>query len=290
LADQDAESENDEYLEEYNEYNLPDDDKVVDDARRRLKTRVTVSAKGAKKNSSPLPTSPSKSGKSTVRGKVTRPRRTTKSENRGTTRSSVSKHTLNAKVSKGATKNTPGTIDRHETNAANKIASAKFGSEAPISVTESIMGKARSIQASRFKEKELTTCRNNTDCLGGKYCMFVHDANLRVCVEAKDVMRIYKDAVAYPHVDFPYENLLSRENKYQHCEANPDCDRESDGLTLHCQNMACLGKICVEDPINGCLSGFDCPEQYNCVRPSCGSQLQTEFGICIPLAPMARFY
>merc|ERR1712135_67859 len=109
LADQDAESENDEYLEEYNEYNLPDDDKVVDDARRRLKTRVTVSAKGAKKNSSPLTTSPSKSGKSTVRGKVTRPRRTTKSENRGTTRSSVSKHTLNAKVSKGATKNTPGT-------------------------------------------------------------------------------------------------------------------------------------------------------------------------------------
>ena len=117
MADQDAESENDEYLEEYNEYNLPDDDKVVDDARRRLKTRVTVSAKGPKKNSSPLPTSPSgKSGKSTVRGKVTRPRRTTKSENRGTTRSSVSKHTLNAKVSKGATKNTPGTIDRHETS------------------------------------------------------------------------------------------------------------------------------------------------------------------------------
>ena len=116
LADQDAESENDEYLEEYNEYNLPDDDKVVDDARRRLKTRVTVSAKVAKKNSSPLPTSPSKSGKSTVRGKVTRPRRTTKSENRGTTRSSVSKHTLNAKVSKGATKNTPGTIDHHETS------------------------------------------------------------------------------------------------------------------------------------------------------------------------------
>merc|ERR1712135_82852 len=149
LADQDAESENDEYLEEYNEYNLPDDDKVVDDARRRLKTRVTVSAKGAKKNSSPLTTSPSKSGKSTVRGKVTRPRRTTKSENRGTTRSSVSKHTLNAKVSKGATKNTPGTIHRHETNAANKIASTNFGSEAQISVTESIMGEARSLQASR---------------------------------------------------------------------------------------------------------------------------------------------
>ena len=94
--------------------------------------------------------------------------------------------------------------------------------------------------------------------------------------------------VAYPHVDFPYENLLSRENKYQHCEADADCSRGSEGITLHCQNMACLGKICVEDPINGCISGFDCPEQYNCVRPSCGSQLQTEFGICIPLAPMDR--
>ena len=94
--------------------------------------------------------------------------------------------------------------------------------------------------------------------------------------------------VAYPHVDFPYENLLSRENKYQHCEADADCSTGSEGITLHCQNMACLGKICVEDPINGCLSGFDCPEQYNCVRPSCGSQLQTEFGICIPLAPMDR--
>ena len=115
----------------------------------------------------------------------------------------------------------------------------------------------------------------------------------RTCVIILNIKTRYQNilfVVAYPHVDFPYENLLSRENKYQHCEANPDCDRESDGLTLHCQNMACLGKICVEDPINGCLSGFDCPEQYNCVRPSCGSQLQTEFGICIPLAPMARFY
>jgi len=50
--------------------------------------------------------------------------------------------------------------------------------------------------------------------------------------------------------------------------------------------MACLGKICVEDPIGGCISGFDCPEEYNCVHPRCGSQLQTEFGICIPLAPI----
>ena len=50
--------------------------------------------------------------------------------------------------------------------------------------------------------------------------------------------------------------------------------------------MACLGKICVEDPIGGCISGFDCPEEYNCVHPRCGYQLQTEFGICIPLAPI----
>ena len=46
-------------------------------------------------------------------------------------------------------------------DAANKIASTKFGSEAPISVTESIMGKARSIQASGFKEKE---CKLRFSC------------------------------------------------------------------------------------------------------------------------------
>ena len=40
----------------------------------------------------------------------------------------------------------------------------------------------------------MTTCRNNTDCQDGKYCMVVHDATLRVCVDAKDAMRIYRDA------------------------------------------------------------------------------------------------
>ena len=96
--------------------------------------------------------------------------------------------------------------------------------------------------------------------------------------------------VSYPHLEFPYENLLSRENKYQHCESDADCWIGSDAgmppFTRSCQNMACLGKICVEDPIGGCISGFDCPEEYNCVHPRCGSQLQTEFGICIPLAPI----
>ena len=117
-ADQDPESEYEEYNEEYNEYNLPDDDKVIDDAKRRLKTRVTFSAEGAKKKLSPLPTSPIPSGKNTVRDMTPRPRppRPTKSENRGTTRSSVSKHTLNAKVSKEETRNTPGTIDHHKTS------------------------------------------------------------------------------------------------------------------------------------------------------------------------------
>ena len=94
--------------------------------------------------------------------------------------------------------------------------------------------------------------------------------------------------VAYPHLDFPYENLLSRENKYRHCEMDDDCNKGGERIVprLRCQNLACLGKICVDDPINGCVSGFDCLEEYNCVHPRCGSQLQTGFGICIPLAPM----
>ena len=54
-------------------------------------------------------------------------------------------------------------------------------------------------------------------------------------------------------------------------------------LRLKCQNMACLGKICVNDPIEACLSGFDCDEQFNCVHPGCGSELQSGFGICLPL-------
>ena len=119
VADQDPESEYEEYKEEYNEYNLPEDDKVVGDlvevAKRRLKTRVTVGGQAAKKNSSPLPRSTIPPGKKTVRDMVTNSGQT-KSEKRGTTRSSVSKHTSNAKVSKGATKNTPATIDHHKTS------------------------------------------------------------------------------------------------------------------------------------------------------------------------------
>ena len=40
----------------------------------------------------------------------------------------------------------------------------------------------------------VTTCRNNTDCQDGKYCMAIHESTLRVCVEPKDAMRIYRDA------------------------------------------------------------------------------------------------
>ena len=116
LAEQEPESEYEEYNEQYNEYNLPEDDKVIDaPAKRRLKTRVTIGSRETKKNSSPLPKSTITSGKNTVRGKVTSFGQT-KSEKRGTTRSSVSKHTLNGKVSKEATKNTPGTIDHRETS------------------------------------------------------------------------------------------------------------------------------------------------------------------------------
>ena len=40
----------------------------------------------------------------------------------------------------------------------------------------------------------VTTCRNNTDCQDGKYCMAIHESTLRVCVDPKDAMRIYRDA------------------------------------------------------------------------------------------------
>ena len=51
-----------------------------------------------------------------------------------------------------------------------------------------------SISRYEFNISSVTTCRNNTDCQDGKYCMVVHDATLRVCVDAKDAMRIYRDA------------------------------------------------------------------------------------------------
>ena len=90
---------------------------------------------------------------------------------------------------------------------------------------------------------------------------------------------------ANPHMEYPYENLLSRKTKYQHCQKTSDCSAiKSPTHSMTCQNMACLGKICVTNPIAGCLTGFECPEHFNCVHPRCGSELQTGFGICLPLA------
>ena len=85
----------------------------------------------------------------------------------------------------------------------------------------------------------------------------------------------------YPREEFPYENLLARKNKYRHCQNDNECGKT--GNTLKCKNMACLGKICVDEPISGCVSGFDCPPNSNCVNPRCVSQLENGFGICIPL-------
>ena len=168
------------------------------------------------------------------------------------------------------------------------------------------------------------TCRNNTDCSDGKYCMSIHGSTLSVCIDADDAMRLYRDAgkhptinhsiyvlyfrfsyfkdssvfniswfgesslsiiAANPHMEYPYENLLSRKTKYQHCQKTSDCSAiKSPTHSMTCQNMACLGKICVTNPIAGCLTGFECPEHFNCVHPRCGSELQTGFGICLPLA------
>ena len=160
------------------------------------------------------------------------------------------------------------------------------------------------------------TCRNNTDCSDGKYCMSIHGSTLSVCIDADDAMRLYRDAgkhptmnhsiyvclyllisifrkigkillyiiAANPHMEYPYENLLSRKTKYQHCQKTSDCSAiKSSTHSMTCQNMACLGKICVTNPIAGCLTGFECPEHFNCVHPRCGSELQTGFGICLPL-------
>ena len=99
-------------------------------------------------------------------------------------------------------------------------------------------------------------------------------------------------------------HLDTRKDTYQYCKLDDDCNRWEMGRNLGmglgagmplgfesyvndhkvCKDMGCLGKICVADPIQGCVNGFDCANGFNCVHPKCGKVLmQFDFGMCVPL-------
>ena len=112
MADEDEESE----YEDYDEYNLPVDEPVMDHVGRRLAKRVTSGiAFGDSRNKITSGATPITMGMNTGNDDVTKVGKV-KSENRGTTKSSVSKHSSNGKASKGAMKNTQGTTQNKQTS------------------------------------------------------------------------------------------------------------------------------------------------------------------------------
>ena len=53
----------------------------------------------------------------------------------------------------------------------------------------------------KFSYSSVMTCRNNTDCSDGKYCMSIHGSTLSVCIDADDAMRLYRDAGKHPTIN-----------------------------------------------------------------------------------------
>ena len=85
--------------------------------------------------------------------------------------------------------------------------------------------------------------------------------------------------MAFFHITGASFRIKDARNSVLKCNNVKDCKKIKE-VSLTCQNLAGLGKICIQEPILSCQSDESCPNGSKCID----GIFEDDISICVPLS------